>query len=196
MTIFRTLMTAVFAAALTALVAGCSSRQPSGVATASGQDLGGPFTLVDQNGKIVTDQTLKGKPTAMFFGFTYCPEVCPTTLTALTADLKALGPDADKINVVYVTIDPERDTSKQMHEYLSMFDPRIRGLTGTTAQIAKIAKEYKVFYQKVPLKGGGYTMDHSATIYLMDKNGQFSSALSYQVPQAVALENMRLLLRS
>jgi protein SCO1/2 len=158
--------------------------------------LGGPFTLVDQHGRRVTDQDLKGKPTAIFFGFTYCPEVCPTTLTALTGWMRALGPDADKLNVVYVTIDPQRDTPKQLALYLSSFDPRIRGLTGTPAQIVQIAHEYGVYYQKIPLQGGGYTMDHSAAIYLMDARGGYTGVISYQEPPAQALAQLKALIRA
>ena len=167
-------------------------------ATASGSfmKLGGPFTLVDQHGRPVTDRDLKGKPTVMFFGFTYCPEVCPTTLAALTAWMKALGPDADRLNVVYVTIDPERDTPKQLALYLSSFDPRIRGLTGTPAQIAQIAHEYGVYYQKVPLAGGGYTMDHSSAVYLMDARGGFQGVIGYQEPARQALAQLRALVRT
>lgn len=166
-----------------------------GAAIPGQAQIGGPFTLVDQTGRTVTDKDLKGKPTAMFFGFTYCPEICPTTLGALTAWMKALGPDADKLNVVYVTIDPERDTPKQMGLYLTSFDPRIRGLSGTPAQVAKIAKAYKVYYQKVPLAGGGYTMDHSSAIYLMDAHGDFSGVITYQEPSDQALAKLRKLIR-
>jgi protein SCO1/2 len=158
--------------------------------------IGGPFTLVDQRGRTVTDRDLRGKPTAMFFGFTYCPEICPTTLAALTAWMKALGPDADRLNAVYVTIDPERDTPQQMELYLRSFDPRIRGLSGSPAQIAKIAKAYRVYYQKVPLPDGGYTMDHSSVIYLMDAHGDFSGVITYQEPPDQALAKLRALIRA
>ena len=166
------------------------------VASGPATRIGGPFTLMDQHGRVVTDQDLRGKPTVMFFGFTYCPEVCPTTLAALTAWMKALGPDADKLNVVYVTIDPERDTPKQLALYLSSFDPRIRGLTGTPAQIAEIAHEYGVYYQKIPLSGGGYTMDHSSAVYLMDARGGFEGVIGYQEPTPQALAQLRALVRA
>ncbi|MBV9510336.1 MAG: SCO family protein [Caulobacteraceae bacterium] len=158
--------------------------------------IGGPLILVDQHGRVITDRDLEGKPTVVFFGFTYCPEVCPTTLTALTAWMKALGPDADKLNVVYVTIDPERDTPKQLALYLSSFDPRIRGLTGTPAQIPQIAHEYGVYYQKIPLSGGGYTMDHSSAVYLMDARSAFEGVIGYQEPTPQALAQLRALVRA
>lgn len=184
---------------LVAIVAGTAlwSRygQPLVVNGKPAVSLGGPFVLTDQFGRRVTDRDLRGKPTLMFFGFTYCPEVCPTTLAAMTSWLKTLGPDADKLNVVYVTIDPERDTPKQLRLYLSSFDPRIRGLTGTPAEIAKIAGEYRVYYQKIPLQGGGYTMDHSSAIYLMDARAAFTGVITYQEPPAQALAQLRALVR-
>jgi protein SCO1 len=155
--------------------------------------IGGAFTLTDQQGRKVTERDLTGKPTAMFFGFTYCPEVCPTTLAALTAWMKAMGPAADRLNVVFVTVDPERDTPRQLALYLSSFDPRIRGFTGSAAEIARIAREYHVFYEKVPLAGGGYTMDHSSAIYLMDAHGGFTGVISYQEPSARAIAKLRAL---
>lgn len=163
---------------------------------ATSAKIGGPFTLVDTQGRTVTDRDLLGKPTVIYFGFTYCPEVCPTTLAALGAELKALGPDADRLNVVFVTIDPERDTPKQLAAYLSSFDRRIHGLTGTTAQVAAAAKQYLVYYQKVPLEGGGYTMDHSTTVYLMDRQGRMDDLIAYQEPSDDALAKLRRLARS
>ena len=141
----RRLTLKLLAGAGLVLAAGC---KPKPQADAGGVRLGGPFQLVDTHGRTFTDADLKGAPYAIFFGFTYCPEVCPTTLTALTTELKALGPDADKLKVIYVTIDPERDTPKQMREYLSMFDPRIIGLSGTPQQVAKIGKEYGVYTRR------------------------------------------------
>ena len=155
-----------------------------------------PFTLTDQHGQTVTERTFLGKPTAFFFGFTYCPEVCPTTLASLTRWMQALGPKADRLNVVYVTIDPERDTPKQMALYLSAFDPRIHGLSGTLSETAKIAKEFRVFYQKVPLDGGGYSMAHSTAIYLMDSAGQLRDVISYEEKDKDAVAQLEALIRS
>lgn len=188
----RTLLASLAAAASAALAeAGCSRpSDPNAV------HLGGPFRLEDTHGRPFTQADLKGTPYAMFFGFTYCPEVCPTTLTALSADLKALGPDADKLKVVFVSVDPERDTPSQMRQYLSMFDPRIVGLTGTPAQVAQIAKEYAVYYKKVPLPGGSYTMDHTAGVYLMRADGTFVTLMSYQTPPAEAAKELRALVHA
>jgi protein SCO1/2 len=135
--------------------------------------VGGPFTLTDQNGNTVTDATFKGEPFLVFFGFTHCPDVCPTTLYEMSEVLKRLGPDAKKTAALFVTVDPERDTPEKMKQYVSSFHPRIFGLTGTPAQIDAIKKEYRVYSKKVPTKDGDYTMDHTAVVYLMDKNGRF-----------------------
>ena len=158
--------------------------------------IGGPFQLVDMNGRPVTEKTLLGKPTAIFFGFTYCPEVCPTTMAEMTAWLKALGPDADKLNVVFVSVDPERDTPEQLKLYLSNFDPRIQGFTGTPENIAKTAKAYRVYYQKVATDGGGYTLDHSSAIYLFDAQGRFVEPIGYGGPPERGLAQLKALLKT
>ena len=157
--------------------------------------MGGPFHLVDQNGRAVSDHDLLGKPTVMFFGFTYCPDVCPTTLADMTAWLKALGPDADKLNVVYVTIDPERDTPSRLKSYLTAFDPRIRGLTGSPQAIAQAARDYNVYYQKVALQGGEYTMDHSTLIYLLDPKGHMAELVQYGTPNDQVVASLKKLLK-
>jgi protein SCO1/2 len=135
--------------------------------------VGGPFTLTDQAGRTVTDQNFKGKPFFVFFGFTNCPDICPTTLFEMSEVLRILGPDAEKTAALFVSVDPERDTPAKLKDYLSSFHPRIFGLTGTPEQIAIVEKEYRVYAKKIPLKDGDYTMDHTAVVYLMDKNGRF-----------------------
>jgi len=137
--------------------------------------IGGPFQLTDQNGKAVTDKSLKGKPTLIFFGYTHCPDVCPTSLFELSEVLRALGKDADKVNAVFISVDPERDTPATMKEYLSSFDPHLEGLSGDPAETAKVITSYRVYAKKVPTKDGDYTMDHTALIYLMDRDGRFVS---------------------
>lgn len=170
-----------FAALVAVLVAVVQLRDPPSP-TASAVDIGGPFELVDTAGRPVTEKTLLGKPSAVFFGFTYCPEVCPTTLTELTAALNALGRDADKLNVVLVSVDPERDTPEQLKLYLSNFDSRIQGFTGTPEAVAKAAKAYRVFYKKVPVDGGEYTVDHSSAVYLFDRKGRFVEPIAHDAP--------------
>jgi protein SCO1 len=152
--------------------------------------IGGPFTLIDDTGATVTEKTLAGKPYAIYFGYTFCPEVCPTTLLDLSRWIKKLGPDAEKLNYVFVSIDPERDTPKLMHTYLSSFDRHIRGFTGGPDQVAKIAKEYRVYYKKIPTDDGGYVMDHSAIIYLMSANDKFVTVIPYQEDDASALAKL------
>jgi protein SCO1/2 len=135
--------------------------------------IGGPFQLVDQNGGATTDRDLLGHPFLVFFGFTHCPDVCPTTLFEVSEVLNRLGPDADRISALFITVDPERDTPQTLKDYLSSFNPRLRGLTGDPAAIAAALKSYRVYAKRVPLDGGDYTMDHTAIVYLMDREGRF-----------------------
>jgi protein SCO1/2 len=153
--------------------------------------IGGPFKLVDQNGQIVTDQDLKGRPFLVFFGFTHCPDVCPTTLFEVSEILRALGPDADRTRALFITVDPERDTPAVMRDYLSSFDPHLSGLTGNAAEIAAVAKVYRVYFKKVPLDQGGYTMDHTAIVYLMDRDGRFVSPFNLKRPIDAAAADLR-----
>ncbi len=153
--------------------------------------IGGPFRLTDQNGRAVTDQDLKGKPFLVFFGFTHCPDVCPTTLFDVSEVLRSLGPDADRTAALFITVDPERDTAAALKDYLSSFDPHLRGLTGDDAALAAVAKEYRVYYKKVPLDGGDYTMDHTAIVYLMDKDGRFVSPFNLKRKPDVSAAELR-----
>ena len=147
-----------------------SHSSSTGPALAS---VGGPFHLVDQDGKAVSDEDMKGRPFLVFFGFTHCPDVCPTTLFDMSQMLHTLGPDAGRIGVLFITVDPERDTPAVLKDYLSSFDPHLRGLTGDPATVNAALKAFRVYAKKVPLEGGDYTMDHTAVVYLMDKNGRF-----------------------
>ena len=154
--------------------------------------IGGPFSLVDQSGKPVTEADLKGKPSLMFFGFTHCPDICPTALFDMTQLYKALGRDGDKLQAYFVSVDPERDTPDILKEYLSSFDPRLRGLTGDPAAVAAMEKAYRVYSKKIPLDGGGYTMDHTALVYLMDKEGRFVAPFNLKrKPEEAAAELKR-----
>ena len=140
--------------------------------------IGGPFHLVDQQGRPVTDQDMKGRPFLVFFGFTYCPDICPTTLFDISEIFRHLGADADRAAALFITVDPERDTPEMMRDYLSSFDPHLRGLTGDPAELASVIKEYRVYTKKVPTADGSYTMDHTAIVYLMDKDGRFVAPFS------------------
>jgi protein SCO1 len=135
--------------------------------------IGGPFSLIDQNGKPVTDQDMRGRPYLVFFGYTHCPDICPTTLFELSEVLRALGKDADKTGAIFISIDPERDTPAAMKDYLSSFDPHLVGATGDVKAIEQAEKAYRVYAKKVPGEKGDYSMDHTALVYLMDKQGRF-----------------------
>jgi len=153
--------------------------------------IGGPFVLVDDTGAAITESTLAGKPSAIYFGYTFCPEVCPSTLLDMSRWIQKLGPDADKLNFVFVSIDPARDTPDLMHTYLSSFDKHIRGFTGTPAQVARIAQEYRVYYKRIPTDDGGYVMDHSSSIYLMVADGKLVTMIAYQEDDASALAKLK-----
>lgn len=156
-------------------------------------DVGGPFSLTDHTGRKVTQADYRGKPTLVFFGFTHCPEVCPTTLFELTTLLGKLGADADKLNVLFVTVDPERDTPAQLALYLQSFDPRIVGLSGSQEEVDAALKAYKAYAKRLPTQDG-YTMDHTASVYLMDAEGRFRSLIDYHEEQESALAKVKLLL--
>lgn len=188
----RTKIVAVLAAFLAGgltLVAVIWFSLPGQVAQPS--TVGGPFSLTDQNGRAVTDKDFRGEPFLVFFGFTNCPDVCPTTLYEMSEVLRRLGPDADKTAALFVSVDPERDTPAKLKMYLSSFHPRVFGLTGTEAQVDAIKKEYRVYSKKVPLKNGDYTMDHTAVVYLMDKNGRFIAPFNLQRSADEAAADLR-----
>ena len=170
------------------VLAGGQRGVTSGIKTAA---IGGPFRLIDQNGEPFSDTDLRGKSFLVFFGFTHCPDVCPTTLFDISEIMRNLGKDADRKAAVFITVDPERDTPEALKEYLSSFDPHVRGLSGDLANIAAVAKAYRVYYRKVPLEGGDYTMDHTAIVYLMDKEGQFVSPFNMRRTADVAAAELR-----
>jgi len=158
--------------------------------------IGGPFELVDGKGQVFTDKNLDGKPTLMFFGFTYCPDVCPTTLSDMQGWVDNLGPEADKLNFVFVSVDPERDSPDVISDYVAAFDERFIPLTGSVDQIKKVVKDYRVYARKVPLDDGDYTMDHTAAIYMLDSDLKFTGTISYQEPDETALPKIRKLIGS
>lgn len=159
-----------------------------GVSTASA--IGGPFKLVDQNDKVITDQDFKGKPWLVFFGYTHCPDVCPTTLFEVSEMMRALGKDADRTAALFISVDPERDTPAVMKDYLSSFDPHLMAATGDRASIDAAEKAYRVYAKKVPTgKDGDYSMDHTALVYLMDKQGRFVAPFNLKrSPEEAAAE--------
>jgi protein SCO1/2 len=160
---------------------------PSGSMQAA---LGGAFTLVDDNGRQVTDQTFRGKWMMVFFGYTHCPDVCPTTLADIAQALDQLGPLATQIQPLFVTVDPERDDAATMHDYTQAFGTRILGLTGSPAQIAAIAKAYHVYYAKHP-EGSGYSMDHSAIVYVMRPDGTPAGFLTPDIGASAIADKLK-----
>ena len=140
--------------------------------------IGGPFQLVDQNGKAFTDADLKGKWHLVFFGYTHCPDTCPTTLNNLALALDRLGPKRDQVGVVFITVDPERDTPETLKSYVASFDTPVAALTGTPEQVGQAAKAYRAYSAKRPRSDGNYDMDHSAVIYVMDPQGRFTATFT------------------
>jgi len=135
--------------------------------------IGGPFKLIDQSGQPLTEQDMKGRPFLVFFGYTHCPDICPTTLFEMSEIMHTLGKDADRVGALFITVDPERDTPAAIKDYLSSFDPHLRGATGDAAAIDAVVKAYRVYAKKVPTDKGDYSVDHTALVYLMDKQGRF-----------------------
>ena len=156
--------------------------------------IGGSFAMTDHRSRAVTEHAFAGRPSLVFFGFTHCPDVCATTLADAGRRLEALGSDADRLAVLFVTVDPERDTPAQLAAYLEAFDPRITGLTGTPAQLAAMAATWRAHYRKVPDERGGYTMDHTALTYLMDVRGRFAGTIDPHESDEVAAAKLRRLL--
>ncbi len=154
--------------------------------------IGGPFELVDQDGKAVTDETFKGTLMLIYFGFTYCPDACPTALGIMGAALDKLDVAADRVVPILITVDPERDTPPVLKDYVSNFHPRMMGLTGSPEQVAKAAKAYRVFYQKAPGSApDDYLMDHTLLIYLMDREGKYVTHFGPQTTPEQMAEEIR-----
>ena len=146
---------------------------------------------IDQSGNSITDADIKGRPYLVFFGYTHCPDVCPTTLFDVSEVLRALGKDADRAGALFVTVDPERDTPAVMKDYLSSFDPHLRGATGDRPSIDAVEKAYRVYAKKVPTNNGDYNMDHTALVYLMDKQGRFVAPFSLKRRPEEAAADLR-----
>lgn len=156
---------------------------------------GGPFSIGDMRGGRVTERDLIGKPALLFFGFTHCPDVCPTTLTDISDWFDRLGEDGKELTAYLVTVDPERDTPAFLREYLAAFDDRIVGLVGDENETRRIAEAWRVHYRRVPLDGGNYTMDHTASVFMIDRKGQFAGTIDFHEDREVALAKLRTLVR-
>lgn len=181
-----------------ATVTGCSNEagaaNQQAIATPQKDAPGGPFRLIGTKGKTVTNETLKGKPYAIFFGFTRCPDVCPTTMARMTLLHQNLGAQADRMNVVFVSVDPGHDKREDIASFLSMFDAPVIGLTGDPAELKRMEKAYKIYVEKVPLPSGEYTIDHTARILLFDRNGQFIETMDAKSPEPQAVAQLKRLI--
>ncbi|MEN5083857.1 SCO family protein [Bosea sp. TWI1241] len=179
----------VFGAAVLAAAAVITfAPRPAQDGGSQAASVGGPFALTTAEGKTLTDAELRGAPFLVFFGFTHCPDICPTKLFELSEVMRAAGPKGDKLKALFVTVDPERDTAETMKSYLGSFDPRIVGLTGDRPAIDAMIKNYRAYARKVPMKDGDYTMDHTALVYLMGKDGNFIGAFNIERPPAEAAQ--------
>lgn len=154
-------------------------------------EVGGPFTLTGSDGKSFSSSTLVGKPYAIFFGFTHCPDVCPTTLSRLTRLRKQLGAGDGAFDIVFVTVDPERDGPKEVGAYSGLFGTPIIGLTGTPQAIDKVKKQFGIYSEKAPLQGGDYTVNHTATVILMGKDGKFLATIAPEEADEAALAKLK-----
>ena len=190
------LFSAVFLSLCVLLVTGCNDAAPPFKGSdITGTQLGKDLALTGTDGKPYTLDALKGKVTIVLFGFTQCPDVCPTSLAELTQVMKLLGKDSTRVQVVLITVDPERDTSEVLRAYVSGFDPQFLGLTGTLEQIKKAAASFKVYFAKTPGVQGNYSMDHSASFYLMDAQGESRVLLNNNIGAAAIAHDIQSLLR-
>jgi len=188
---------ALFACLLAVAIAGCGSgAEPPRfkLTDVTGAGFGKRLDLTDHNGQARALADFRGKVVTVFFGFTHCPDVCPTTLAEMAQVMKALGPDADKLQVLFVTVDPERDTPEVLKRYVPAFNPGFLGLTGDAEATARAAKEFKVFFQKQPLKSGGYSMDHSAGTFVLDQAGRLRLYAQHGQGADAILHDVKLLL--
>jgi len=162
--------------------------------TLLGSAIGGPFKLVDQNGKTVTNTALEGKWLLVYFGYTHCPDACPTALNNIALALADLGAEKNEVRPVFITIDPERDTPQALKDYVAAFDAPILALTGSAAAVGQAANEYRVYYAKHPEAGGDYSMDHTSIIYVMDPKGRFTASFTGEDPPAEIAARLKKLL--
>jgi len=166
-------------------------QRPSDVSSQQMATIGGPFTLTGSDGKPFPSSRLNGKPAAIFFGFTHCPDVCPTTLARLTKLRRQLDKGDQALSIVFITVDPERDGPAEVGSYASLFGAPVVGLTGSVADIERVKKQFGAFSEKVDQPGGGYSVDHTASVFLMDRNGQFVATLAPEESDGIALAKLK-----
>ena len=153
--------------------------------------IGSPFSLIDHRGMVITEQDFLGHPSALFFGFTHCPEVCPTTMSKLSMLLDELGTKGDQIKVYFITLDPERDTPEVLMNYLSAFNERFIAITGNTNDVESLARSWKVYWKRTETSDGGYTFDHTASVLLLNSKSNFVGTIGWKEEAAVALEKLK-----
>jgi len=153
--------------------------------------IGSPFSLIDHRGMVITEQDFLGHPSTLFFGFTHCPEVCPTTMSKLSMLLDELGTKGDQIKVYFVTLDPERDTPEVLMNYLSAFNERFIAITGNTNDVESLAKSWKVYWKRTKTSDGSYTLDHTASVLLLNSKSNFVGTIGWKEEEAVALEKLK-----
>jgi protein SCO1/2 len=193
----KILVAAIFWTLAAAGLAGCGERPQAAkfrLTDVTGADFGKELNLTDHDGRPRTLADFRGKVVTVFFGFTHCPDVCPTTLAEMAQVVKALGPDADRVQVLFVTVDPERDTQQVLKLYVPAFNPAFLGLYGDAEATARVAKAFKVYYQKQPARDGRYSVDHSAGTYIFDAEGRLRLFAQYGAGAPALLHDIRLLL--
>lgn len=161
-----------------------------------GAEFGTTFTLTDNHGQPITDKALLGQPSLVFFGFTHCPEICPTTLYDMSGWFDALGEEGKSVKGFFFSVDPERDTPEAMNDYVTAFTDRITGITGEPAEVERVRKAWRIFARKVPTSDGDYTMDHTASVLMLDSKGQFRGTINYGETQENAVAKIRELLKA
>ncbi len=194
----KRLFAMLFVAASMLAVTGCKDSPVAPqfkLVDVTGAAFGKELALTDHNGQRRTLADFQGKVVTVFFGFTHCPDVCPTTLGEMAVVMKELGADSSRLQVLFVTVDPERDTAEVLKRYVPAFHPSFLGMTGSAEDIARTAKEFKIFYQKQSLKGGGYSVDHSAGTFILDAQGRLRLFASYGAGAPAMLHDIRLLLK-
>jgi protein SCO1 len=189
----RRRVAAFFAGAICAAICGAVSADAFRGVDVTGQGYGGAFHLRGHDGRLRAAADFSGKVVILSFGFTRCPEICPTTLANLARAMDALGADRGAVQVLMITIDPERDRPEVLRRYVTAFDPGFLGLSGSAGATRDVAKGFKVFYQKIRTEGGGYTMDHSAGAYAIDKKGRTRVFFRYGQPVADIVHDVRML---
>ncbi len=170
-------------------------QSPQSIQNIATTSIGGPFDLIDHNGEKITHEALDGSPSLVFFGFTHCPEICPTTLSDISGWLDKVGQEGKGIKSFFITVDPERDTPNVMKDYVTAFSNRITGITGNVENIEQVLQNYRIYANRVQLSDGDYTMDHTASVILLDKEANFVSTISYGETPDVAIEKIKLLLK-